>query len=219
MSTVHDTVSGALRKIGVLAAGREPRAADQADTLATLQGLYRQWISSGTFGRLRDVVPLSNYIASPNERVYRNSLAVTTITLPELVTGVWWVWDTSRRSLYEQEQTAYPQNPVGATRWDATTPRDASAIIINDAVTKNTAEFLYDGHTKEWRSIYDLALTDEAPFSFRDPKGLESVLALQIVDEFAAQIGQVTSAMAMQFLSSLNNRFSSPRQEVFGVYC
>lgn len=219
MATVGDTISGALRKIGVLAAGRQPRTADQADTLATLQGMYRQWISNGTFGRLRDVVPLTSYIASPNERVYRNSYAVTTITLPELVRGVWWVWDPSRGpGLYQQEQTAYPINGVGAVRYDVTTPRDASIIVINDSPSKTTAEFVYDGHIKEWRSIAGLTLADEAPFSYRDPKGLESVLALQIVDEFAGQVGQMTVGMARQFMSSLNMRYSSPAVGVVGVY-
>jgi hypothetical protein len=79
-------------KIGVLAAGRQPRAADQADTLATLVGMYRQWINNGTFGRLRDVIPLQSFTAQPNTHVYRNSLAVTTISLPELVVGCPQVW-------------------------------------------------------------------------------------------------------------------------------
>jgi hypothetical protein len=186
----------------------------------TLQGIYRQWISNGTFGRLRDVVPLTSYVASPNERVYRNSFAVTSITLPELVTGVWWTWNPSRgEGLYQQEQTAYPINGIGAVRYDATTPRDASVVVVNDSPSKTTQEFIYDGHIKEWRSIAGLALADEAPFSQRDPKGLESVLALQVVDEFAGQAGQATVAMARQFMAALNNRYSSPSVGVAGVYC
>jgi hypothetical protein len=216
MATVSDTINGALRKIGVLAAGRSPRPADQADTLATLRGMYRQWINNGTFGRLRDVVPLTDYIALPNERVYRDVGAVTSVTLPELVSGWWQVWDCNRwgwdEGIYPTEVT--PQQ----RRTDATTPRDASVVVVNDAVTRKTVDFIYDGHTKEWRSIYDLGLSDEAPFSFRDPKGLESVLALQIVDEFAGQVGQMTTAMATQFMASLASRQSFHRAEVGGEY-
>jgi hypothetical protein len=86
VATCRDTVSGALRKIGRLGAGREPRPADQADGLAALQGLYRQWINGGAFGRLSDVVPTgATYTARENERIFRNSSATLTIDLPETV--------------------------------------------------------------------------------------------------------------------------------------
>jgi hypothetical protein len=216
MATVSDTINGALRKIGVLAAGRSPRAADQADTLATLRGMYRQWINNGTFGRLRDVIPLQDFVAYPNSRVYRNSLAVTTITLPELVSGYSQVWNCNR---WGWDEGIYPTEITPQQRLtSATTPRDATVVVLSDGITRSTVDFIYDGHTKEWRSIYDLALTDEAPFSFRDPKGLECVLALQIVDEFAGQVGQMTTAMATQFMASLCSRNSSPRVEVAGEY-
>jgi hypothetical protein len=216
MATVGDTINGALRKIGVLAAGRQPRAADQADTLATLQGMYRQWINNGTFGRLRDVVPITSITAAPNTRIYRNSYDVVTISLPELVSGCSQVWNCLR---WGWDEGIYPTEPSPYSQIaNATTPRDASVVVISDAPTKVTSEFMYDGQRKEWISVYDLALTDEAPFSHRDPKGLESVLALQIVDEFAGQVGQMTTAMATQFMAALANRSSSPRVEVAGEY-
>jgi hypothetical protein len=214
MATVGETINGALRKIGVLAAGRQPRAADQADTLATLVGMYRQWINNGTFGRLHDVIPLQSFTAQPNTHVYRNSLAVTTISLPELVVGCPQIWCCESWRWFDG---IYPNEPSPYGRV-STTPRDASVIVISDGPTKATAEFLYDGHRKEWCSVHNLTLTDEAPFSQRDAKGLESVLALQIVDEFAGQIGQMTTGMATQFMSALANRQASRRVEVAGEY-
>jgi hypothetical protein len=216
MATVSDTINGALRKIGVLAAGRSPRAADQADTLATLRGMYRQWINNGTFGRLRDVIPLQDFVAYPNSRVYRDSAPLRRSRCPNLSRA-------TRRSGTAiggagTKASIRPRLRPSSGVTSATTPRDASVVVLNDAVTRSTVDFIYDGHTKEWRSIYDLALTDEAPFSFRDPKGLECVLALQIVDEFAGQVGQMTTAMATQFMASLASRQSSPRVEVAGEY-
>ena len=56
MASCRHVINGALRKLGRLGGGREPRTADAADALAALQGLYLSWIASGAFGRLRDVI-------------------------------------------------------------------------------------------------------------------------------------------------------------------
>jgi len=85
MATSRQVINGALRKIGVLGAGREARTNDAQDALEALRDTYQWLISSGAFGRLRDVVPQSNYTACGNERIFRNESNVTTITLPETV--------------------------------------------------------------------------------------------------------------------------------------
>ena len=86
MATCRHIVNSALRKIGRLGAGREPRVADQTDVLAALQGLYGAWVSAGAFGRLDDVIPTgSSYIAAGGERILRESADTLTVTLPELI--------------------------------------------------------------------------------------------------------------------------------------
>lgn len=212
MASARDTINGALRKCGVLAAGREPRQADQQDALATLRGLYLQWINNGTFGRLREVVPVSaTYTASPNERVFRKNASVVTITLPETVSGVW-AWDCCRCFLSYDEEPDYP------TRWNASPPPDLSVVVVHDAFTGVTVEFLYDGFVKKWMNLTSLALDEEAPLSRRDPKGLEAALATQLVDEFGGTLGEMTTRQAGVFQSTLSQRFSAPSRPIVAAY-
>lgn len=206
MATARDITNGALRKIGKLAGGREPRTQDASDTLEALRGLYRQLINSGAFGRLRDVVPTgAAYTAGENERVFRNSDATLEITLPELV----------RRDLpcgplpYDEEEAYYPNGVVdNAMR----PPRDCSVVVISDAFTSQTVHYIYDGQQRLWIGLDNLALSDVAPLSDRDPEGLKSLLATQINDEFGGQVGEMTMRMAANFQTALITRYSSPAQ-------
>lgn len=96
-------VNGALRKIGRLGAGREPRAVDSTDTLAALQGMYFSWIATGAFGRLQDVIPVTDYVARCGERIFRNQSQVSSITLPETVSRWQW-WDCDRWGWGEEQR-------------------------------------------------------------------------------------------------------------------
>ena len=208
MATCRETVSGALRKIGRLGAGREPRAADQADVLAALQGLYRQWINGGAFGRLSDVVPTgAAYTARENERIFRNASATVTITLPETVATV-----PNPRS-YRDEVLTY-EGITGNTR----PPRDCAVVVISDAFTATTVEYIYDGSQRLWQAINALALADTAPLSVRDPMGLQAALAMQIADEFGAEVGAMTQRQAATFQMGLTHRYSTPREASSGVF-
>lgn len=206
-----DVVKGALRKLGVLASGRTPRDTDRDDTFAALQGIYRQLITNGAFGRLRDVVPTTDFTAVGNVRIFRPAdAAAISITLPETV----------NRQDYWCDHRIYgscwcPDNTV---RRDVTPPRDCSVVTISDGLTGNTYDFIYDGHTKLWQGIYDMELTDPAPLSFRDPQGLMAYLAWQVADDFSAPVGQSTLKLAQNFQSGLVTRFSMPSEQVAGVY-
>ena len=204
MATARDITNGALRKIGKLAGGREPRTQDASDALEALRGLYRQLINSGAFGRLRDVVPTgAAYTAGENERVFRNSDVTLTIDLPELV----------RRDLpcgplpYDEEEAYYPNSVIdNAMR----PPRDCSVVVISDAFTAQTVHYIYDGQQRLWTPIDGLELDSVAPLSFRDPEGLKCLLATQINDEFGGQLGEMTMRMSANFQTALVTRFSSP---------
>lgn len=206
MATARDIVNGALRKIGKLAGGREPRTQDSQDALEALRGLYRQLINSGAFGRLRDVVPTgASYTAGENERIFRNSDVTLEITLPELV----------RRDFpfgplpYDEEEVYYPDGIVdNAMR----PPRDCSVVVISDAFTAQTVHYIYDGQQRLWTPIDGLELDSVAPFSFRDPEGLKCLLATQINDEFGGQLGEMSMRMAANFQTALITRYSSPAQ-------
>jgi hypothetical protein len=122
-----DIVKGAMIKAGVLASGREPRLADREDVLAVLAGMYRTWITAGAFGRLRDVIPLANYTAGENERIFRNQSALLIVTLPETVAKQAFWSDFSIYGQYNQEVMA--TTPVS----DQRPPRDCAVVTVIDA--------------------------------------------------------------------------------------
>jgi len=212
VATARSITNGALRKIGKLAGGREPRTQDASDALEALRGLYRQLINSGAFGRLRDVVPTgSSYTAGENERIFRNSDVTLSIDLPELVRRD----DPCRPLPYDEEPIYYPDGVVdNAMR----PPRDCSVVVISDAFTAQTAHYIYDGQQRLWTPLDGLTLDSTAPLADRDPEGLKSLLAMQIVDEFGGQLGEVTARQAMNFQTTLITRFSSPAQMGQTVY-
>ena len=213
MTTCRDIVNGALRKIGRLGAGREPRLADSQDTLETLRGLYRSLINSGAFGMLRDVIPTgSAYTARENERIFRNSDATLEINLPEVVAR-----DLCGPRPYDEECDCTAQTNPTAT--NQRPPRDCSVVVISDAFTASTVEYIYDGQQKLWVPLYGLTLDSEAPLSYRDPEGLKCLLAMQVVDEFGGELGAMSASTGFAFRSSLITRFSTPDTPVYGVYC
>lgn len=203
MASVRDIVNGSLRKIGKLAGGREPRTQDSSDALEALKGLYQSFINSGAFGRLNDVIPTgASYVAGENQRIFRNSDVTLDITLPEVVPA----WCCDPRP-YDEECATYVANP---TDRNVRTPRDCSVVVVIDAFTAQTAEYIYDGHLKQWQALYDLTLDSYAPLSHRDPEGLKCVLATIINDEFGGELGAMTVQMAGQFKTALVSRYSSP---------
>ncbi len=217
---VRAVINGSLRKLGRLGGGREPRLADQQDTLAALQGMYRAWIASGAMGRLADVVPTSDYVARPNERVFRQSDDVSLITLPELIRRERWVWDCCDCTLqyrpYDDTILDLTYNPDLS---EATTPRDASVVVVADQCTGETYDFLYDGSIKQWQGIHSLTLDSEAPRSFADPQGLQACLAIEASDIFGADVSPATVRQAARFQTALTSRWSMPPEAIAGVYC
>lgn len=227
MATCRLIVNSALRKIGRLGAGREPRVADQTDVLAALQELYGSWIAAGSFGRLQDVVPTgTNYSAIGGERILRESAATMVVTLPYLVsmeTGTDYGQPGSR--YYgtkvtietvgtDTVVTVEPSQPIGY----ALPPRDGAAVVISDSIGGVTQTWLYDGHIKHWQQVEGLQLDDQAPRSASDPEGLSALLAMEIGDIFGAEIGATTQRQAARYQVAMTQRFGMRREPVPGVY-
>lgn len=211
MATCRAIENTALRKLGVLGAGREPRDAERNDAHTGLQALYRSMINAGAFGRLRDVVPTgSDYTARENERVFRNGDVTLEVTLPELVP----ICDGPPRP-YDQEYAVYSDQ---TTDRNMRPPRDCSVVVIEDAFTGDVADFIYDGDLKKWVSIYDLAIDDNAPLSRRDELGLSSLLAMSISDQFGGALTDSTVGAGRLFQSGLVNRWSMPTRAIPGQY-
>lgn len=200
-ASCRDIVNGALRKIGKLAGGREPRVQDSTDALDSLRALYSYLVNSGAFGRMIDVVPTgTSYVAGENERIFRNSSDTLDITLPELVRV-----DCNPRS-YPEEQPVYSTDPVNS---GMRPPRDCAFVAINDAFTAQTVEYLYDGQLKLWTPLKGLTLDDAAPLAERDADGLKCFLATRINDDFGGTVGDMTVRQAAHFMQSLTVRYSS----------
>jgi len=228
VATCRHIVNSALRKIGRLAAGREPRVADQTDVLAALQGLYGSWIASGAFGRMNDIVPTGTvYTASGNERIYRASLTTLTVELPELVSSAsYGDYGRARTGYYGTKITVtevgdivtvdvQASQPVGCVE----PPRDGAPVIITDENTGISAIWLYDGTTKRWDRVDSLQLDNEAPRSAADPEGLAATLAAEIVDDFGAEVGVATLRQLNRYQAAMTHRYGMRRETAAGVYC
>ncbi len=209
----RDVVNGALRKLGRLGAGREPRVADQTDALTALKGVYTSFIAAGTFGRINDVAPLGvEFTADRAWHVYRESDATLTVTLPENQ-----VYDEDLGDAAEYGSRWVP--PAYSASLGGRAPRDGTVVRITDDVTGITKDFLFDGDYRAWVSIGDLQLDDEAPLSRRNAEGLRGYLATQVADEFGADVGPSTIMLAKQFAGQLAQGWSRPRTQVLAEYC
>lgn len=223
MTTARAIVTLALKKLGRVGSGREPRPVDATDGFEALQSLYRGWINSGAFGRLHDIMPTGNYVAHGGERILRAQGQAFEVMLPELVAG-----DSALGQRYfgtvitvtedakgEIEVDVRPSQPM---RQYARPPRDLSVVVISDTVTGNTIDYIYDGAQKKWAALWNLVPDDEAPLSFRDPQGLASCLAINLADQFGVDVPAVTGMQAAHFRSALVTRFSTPSTTAVGVY-
>ncbi len=230
MATCRTVVNGALRKLGRLAAGREPRTADATDALSALSSLYNSWIASGAFGRLVDVVPTgTNFTAFGNQRIMREDATTLTVELPELISdGFYSDYGWHRDGGYygttititdlgggDVEVDVAASQPIGPC---VTSPKDGAPVISTDRVGGQIGSWIYDGTLKRWQSIDGLTLDAEAPRSQANPEGLAAVLAMEIADQFGVDVSPMTMRQASIFNQQLTSRFGMRRQDVPGVY-
>lgn len=207
----RDVVNGALRKLGRLGAGREPRVADQADVLTALKGLYASYAAAGTFGRINDIAPEGvEFTADRAWHVYRESASTLSVTLSENV-----VFDEDLGSPDEYGSRWVPPAYTNAAK---RAPRDCSIVRITDNLTGITRDYLFDADYRAWASVDDLGLNDEAPLSRRDPEGLRAALATRVADEFGQEVGPTTAMLAKQFGGQLALGWSRPRTTVISDF-
>ncbi len=216
----------ALRAIGVLGAGREPRTADATDALNALRNLYPAWVASGAFGRIEDIVPTgTTYVSSGQERIFRLGPNPLSVTLPTLV-GDDGREDYGRRSRYYgtiieittsgnvTTVDVRTSQPIG----QATPPRDGSVVVISDEVGGETRHWIYDGTTKRWQSPEAmLTLDDDAPRS-TDYLGLAACLVMEIADNYGRDVGALTLRQARRYEAALTQRLGMRREAVAGVF-
>lgn len=206
MATCRDTVTLALKKLGVIPAGVTPSAAEAADGLAALQGMLDGWCRDGLFGRLRDVHVTSDYTAREFQRIRVDG---GTVTIPDLI-------DTSTDDDdYGFRPSCDPETPGDDDLPDPghRPPRNRAVVITVDPSDESWATWLYEGDLGAWTDVSALTLDSQAPLSRVDADGLASSLALLIADQFGAQPQQATVAKAARFRALLSGRMDSTRRE------
>ena len=181
MATCLEIITGALVELGARAIGEDIDSAEASRALIVLQGMYRNAVESGTFGRLEDYLATANYTAEEGQRVYS---AGYTITIP----------------------TTIADEDDGTDR----RPRDLSMIqVVNASADPQIS--VYDAHAAAWVRLDNLTLTGDAPFSGRNRHGLECALARRLAGSFQRPIPESASAYANGLSSVLNLRLSAPR--------
>lgn len=228
MASVRHVVNTALRRLGRLGAGREPRVADTAECLSTLEGLYSNWVASGAFGRLREVTPrATEYVAYGCERILRRDGAELSVTLP-LVVPDGAVCDYGFPVIrgYAGTQITVTQtgetvvvNVEPAEHVDGRRPRDGTPVVIHDEATGLQQAWLFDGASARWQGIDRLQLDQEAPRSTADPEGLAACLAVEVSDTFGAEVGPATVRAAQRYTQAMTHRYGFRSETVAGVYC
>jgi|GEM_PF-4942257 len=80
--TCRDIVTRALRMASVISRDEDPAAEEMSDGLFVLQSLYMEWLTTGMFGRLKDVYETGDYEAGEGQRIFSDS---GTVTLPATI--------------------------------------------------------------------------------------------------------------------------------------
>jgi len=218
--TVRQIVRGALKKLGVLAIGREPTAAEAQDALEALQGLYRELVGLGVFGRLVDVlVKTDTYNAREQERVVCDLQGGVTVTLPETIT----------QSLLVSQPYYRSYSDPWATDWDyghggfspeplPRPPRDGACIVIADVYSDCEEYYVYDANRAYWVRLDGLTLDTQAPLSGRYQNGLTAVLAMRLAAPFGVEPSPVLQGEANAFRYSISMKNDRSRRETVAEY-
>lgn len=211
--TVGDTVNLAFRKLGVVRAGGEAKAADAADALSALVSFYMECVTGGAFGRVWSV-PVSTagtIEATGNQHINVVTEDTVTVDLPSTVPAHYWdTWMPCR-------DYGWGLNvPLGADP-NVRMPRDKAVVMITDQVGTGRATYVYDAPVQRWMRIDALVLTDEAPLSARNADGLASVLATRIADQFGdSQLSRITLMSANRYRLALVNSYGSADDDCGG---
>lgn len=241
MAKVRAVITGALRKLSIVGGvgRRTPSDQEFADILPIMLGMYRNLITGGTFGRLRDIIPYGDMIAGENQRVFRRYNEQQEILLPDVVS---WCGSCGYVGCDIPVPTVFspsvPSTDYGTKRYgyhDLTgrrAVRDNAIVTIVDEFTGEIFEAIYDGQRKLWFTLSDLdtgeeldpsnewsvkrlndALNLEAPLSHRDMNGLVCLLATLIADDFGAEITTMIDKQATLFKIGLVSNYSNYKRD------
>lgn len=194
MATNLDIIKRAMKKIHVLASGGEPTSAQAADGMAALQSLIVELISSGSLGRLNDVLAASNYTAYEWDRVHASSGVV--VTLPTTITN---------------ERDSEPPPFGSSNSVTARAPYDRAPIVVINSSGVPTYS-VYNSYKSAWVTINGLTQQGTFPFPVQLENGFAALLAEYLADEFDSELGAETKRQANVCRIALANKADSTKR-------
>jgi hypothetical protein len=211
--TCLQLIKGAMRKLGVLAIGREPTSAQAEDSMEVLTSFYLELIGQGVFGKLIDsYVTDAAYTAHENERITCSSV-VTTVTLPTTITAEWWPVQGNIGGIYD-----YGWNNTSASATYPRTPRDGAVVQIARSDLGTALTYIHDAPKAAWVSIDSLALATAAPLSERYGEALKALLAIKFAPHYNVQPNPFLERESAKANSMLSHRFDRGYRPVSGNY-
>lgn len=206
MQTCRDIIRSALKKLGIIRAGGQPKASDADDALLSLASFYMECITQGTFGRVFNVQMSQAGTVTAGGNQHFNILTedVVTVDLPaSLPANCWDNWRPCR-------DYGWGLNIPVAADENVVVPRDKSVVMVTsqyDATVRAT--YIYDSTVQQWLRIDTLDLNSEAPLSARSPDGLAAVLAMRIADEYGTPPTSLTVQAAGRYKTALVSNFGN----------
>ena len=198
--TVRDVGTLALRKLGVLRSGGEPSAADAEAARQSLESLYSEWITQGTFGRVYNVAITKSGSVTPGHSMHVNVTTDEEVSIDLPATMPRDFWSTWRGDL------------------GLNVPRDKSVVIVTDQFGAGRATYVYDGTTQRWMRTDTIKLSDEAPLSARGMDGLASVLAIRLTEQFGSELASPqTLRSANSYRTALVCNFGNEDDEGYTI--
>lgn len=190
-ATVRQTITRALRKLRVVASGDEPTAAELADGLSVVQGMFDAWATGGMFGRLNTLLGDDGTVSFGTDEylevvVWEAPDGDATVELPVRV-----------RDIYTNE-----------TR----TPPDLAFAELVDETTGNRKTFIWDARQAKWVRLDNLTVDSVMPLAARSTEGMAAVVAMKLSEEFGAQLGPLVAREAGAFLQAMSTRYGEQRQ-------
>lgn len=190
MATCREVIKRAMRRLNLLAAGREPKASEATDGLTALQGLYQTLVSSGSLGELTAIAIQADYDALEWQRITSTDGVAHTITLPVTIT------DASTDLGYRM-------------------PYDKAVVLVAGATP---ATYIYEAVLGDWVLVEGLTLDSVAPLSTQLAEGLAARLALSIADEYGRDLPPAVARASITFMATLTGRHAEQRQPLAATY-
>jgi hypothetical protein len=182
MATCLDIITYALRMTGVVAFGRDAKAAEAEEGMAALQSLYDQWRTNGMFGKLEDTYLDDDATAEEGKRYYVPAGAVLTAPTSEITDNCGKVRQPRDLALYEALTASGTQTAMLYDRTQWVSLLDLS--LVDDAPLSS-------------RGTYGLAAALVIEGGFPPPKAMN------------VQIDQTTAELARNFVGNLMGKSGS----------